>query len=164
MKTRLEPPLDSLDPTDWLMYCDLLQDAGAARRRWVFAQRVGQSLQVEPKLVLVLACAPASLDGHWLRVGRGWFIPARDTSINRYTSGHAWWARAWILRGLARYPYRKDSYGERDVEQLLACATGTPWDHPHPDFRALPAKAGLDAVRATFFRGHALRRMPTAWI
>jgi len=42
----------SLDPADWWMYCDRLQDAGAPAARWRWAKRVGDSLHAEPRLLL----------------------------------------------------------------------------------------------------------------
>jgi hypothetical protein len=160
---KLAPPLDSLDPLDWMMYCDLLQDAGVSRRRWSFAQRVARSLQASPKLVLVLACTPASLENHWLRVGRSWFVPVEGTSIEGYASGYAWWQPRWVRRGLRHYPYNQAAYGVRDESQLIELASGTPWEHPHPAFEQFRLRWGLEALKKTFFRGHGLHRLPAAW-
>lgn len=54
-KYPLNPERDgmlSLDPADWWMYCDRLQDAGAPAARWRWAKRVGDSLHAEPRLLL----------------------------------------------------------------------------------------------------------------
>lgn len=42
----------SADPTDWLMYCDMLQDAGAPQAKWGEAKRVAESLVSDPTLWL----------------------------------------------------------------------------------------------------------------
>ncbi len=163
MPTKLAPPWESLDPTDWFMYCDLLQDAGASSRRWTAARRVAESLQVQPDLVLVLRCGASALEGHWLRVGRTWFIPTDLTSIVHYRSGFTWWRHDWARRGLARYPYSREAYGTRDEKKLLAFASGTPWQHPHRSFADFTRIWGLNILKREFYRGHGLRRVPDAW-
>lgn len=55
----LPPQPDSLDPADWWMYCDLLQDAGARPALWRRAKRVGDSLKREPRLLLLGGTIPA---------------------------------------------------------------------------------------------------------
>jgi hypothetical protein len=160
MMSKLAPPLESLDPTDWRMYCDLLQDAGASERRWTFALRVADSLESNSDLVLVLRCGPSALERHWLRVGRGWFIPTQLTSISHYRSGFAWWRKEWVLSGMARYPYARDVYGDRDEAKLIHFASGTPWSHKHSAFAEFCRYWGPQMVRKQFFRGHGLLRKP----
>lgn len=51
-RKKYPSPPDTIDPTDWWMYCDLLQEAGAPTARWRWAKRVGDSLHAEPRLLL----------------------------------------------------------------------------------------------------------------
>lgn len=48
------PPDHSLDPADWFMYCDLLQDAGAGKTTWRRAQKIAESLRQSTDLLLVV--------------------------------------------------------------------------------------------------------------
>jgi len=164
MIARLAQPLHSFDPIDWFMYCDLLQDAGASSRRWTFARRVAESLQREPTLVLVLACPASSLQGHWLRVGRNWFVPTEATMIDKYSGGYAWWHRDWARRGLLRYPYLTENYGVRDDNRLLDFAQGTPEKHQHSQFETFRRLWSDKNLRSQFFRGHSLQRVPSVWL
>jgi len=164
MITKLAPPLDSLDPTDWRMYCDLLQDAGASPRRWAAARQVADSLAAGKDLVLVLRCGATALQGHWLRVGLTWFVPTQLTSIEHYRTGFAWWRRDWAARGMDRYPYSASVYGARDEAKLLDFASGTPWEHKHPGFAKFTRQWTLETLKRAYFHGHGLRRMPTDWM
>lgn len=51
-RKKYPSPPDTLDPTDWWMYCDMLQDMKAPAARWRWAKRVGDSLHAEPRLLL----------------------------------------------------------------------------------------------------------------
>jgi len=153
------PPEHSLDPTDWRTYCDLLQDADAPRDLWRRAGRIADSLARDPKLVLINHCPAEHLAGHWLRVGRTWFIGAPLTVIE--TSQLAWWRPEWVRAGFASYPTRDP---KRNIDDLLALNYGTPWELPHPRFDALRAAGRQVALVAAFFDTHGLDDIPPEYL
>lgn len=80
------PPCHSLDPADWFMHCDLLQDAGACATAWRRSLRVAQSLRADPHLYL-------------LGVYGGRAHPTFDRPSNFSSIFYSWvrpeWVRAW---------------------------------------------------------------------
>jgi hypothetical protein len=158
MGSRLEPPLNSLEPLDWFMYCDMLQDEGSSLRRAREARRIGESLQRGKSLVLTLHCPEQQLRGHWLQVGRTWFIPVSGTLVS-YCNDMQWWRPEWIRAGFARYPSR----GRKDPEGMLLYASGTPFEHGYADFPDALVKFA-DRITPRFFETHGRLRIPRAWV
>lgn len=154
---RIAAPLHSLEPLDWLMYCDLLLDAGGSPRRAAAARRVGASLEKGKALVFVLHCPADQLAGHWLQVGRAWFIPVNGTRVS-YCKDFQWWRPEWIRAGFARYPNEQ----RIDQEGMLRYASGTPTASDYADFPAALAKFGEKVIRR-FFETHGRVRLPRAW-
>jgi hypothetical protein len=155
---RIEAPRHSLEPLDWLMYCDLLLDSGGSPRRAGAARRIGASLEKSKALVLVLHCPQQQLRGHWLQVGRMWFIPVNGTQVS-YCNDFQWWRPEWIRSGFARYPHED----RIDPEGMLLYASGTPFEHGYADFPAAVAKFG-QKVALRFFETHGRVRVPRAWV
>jgi hypothetical protein len=155
---RIEAPLHSLEPIDWLMYCDLLQDGGGSPRRAREARRIGESLQRGKALVLVLHCPEQQLKGHWLQVGRTWFIPVSGTLVS-YCNDMQWWRPEWIRSGFARYRHKDRT----DPEGMIRYASGTPFEHDYADFSSTVGKFG-HRVTQRFFETHGRVRLPRAWV
>ncbi len=153
-----EAPRYSLDPTDWRMYCDLLQDADAPSEEWQKARRIAESLEGEPNLILINYCAAEHLANHYLRVGETWFIGGTLTRIHVYPV--VWWRPAWVLDGFERYP---TSDPDRTVGELIALNLGTPWHLPHPLFEEFRARDGFEAILANFFDTHGHVEMPAEY-
>ncbi len=156
--TRIEAPTHSLEPIDWFMYCDLLQDLGGSQRRARQARRIGESLEEGTDLVLTLHCPEQQLAGHWLQVGRTWFIPVGGTLVH-YCNDMQWWRAAWIRDGFARYP----NADRNEPEAMIRYASGKPTQHGYKDFPQLLEKFGA-RVTQRFFETHARVRMPRAWL
>lgn len=156
------PPVHSLDPVDWRMYCDLLQDADRPAGEWGWARRVADSLDCGPGLTLVLLCPSAFLEQHWLRVGKTWFIPVEGTYLDR-KEHFLWWRPEWVREGFDRYPVDRKSYPPREPEKMIAFASGTPWSHPHPEFDRLVQRQMI-RLRRRFFATHGLVEQPRAWL
>jgi len=154
---KLRAPTHSLDPADWSMFSDLLQDAGEPEKKW--ARRIAESLAVGPKLVLINYCPARPLQHHWLRVGRTWFIGADGTFIegNRLV----WWREAWVRQGFARYP---SDDPDRKVDELIALNLGLPWDLPHPRFDLLKQAKRYARLRPAFFDAHAQAEIPARYL
>jgi hypothetical protein len=110
------------------MYADLLLEADAPERQWRRAQRIGRSLQGEPRLVLVARCEAVHLKGHQLRVGETYFVPVPGTFLETYEL--TWWRLERVRAGFGRYPseLRRGQYSE---EKLLAWAYRTPPEFEH---------------------------------
>lgn len=156
-------PVHSLDPTDWRMYCDLLQDADAPESEWDRARRIAESLAQDARMVLVSYCPPSPLDGHWLRVGTTWFIGAEKTHIEK--NRLVWWRAEWVREGFARYPYNSEIYPHRDEEHLLKMNTGTPQNMPHPRWHLLlKRKRATAKATAAFFEGHSHHELPEEYL
>jgi hypothetical protein len=168
----LPPPLDagdperlSLDATDWRMYRDRLQDAGAPENEWQRASNIAASLAQDVKLVVVSYCPARSLKSaqhgnHWLRIGKTWFIGADGTCIegNRLV----WWRRDWVWDGFARYP---SADPHRDEGKLTELNYGTPWDMPHPRWSLVRArKRFYKTVIGRFFDGHGAAEIPAEYL
>jgi len=156
-KPTIPPPRKNLDPTEWRMYCDLLQDADAPQEEWQRAGRIAEGLQRDPKLVLVNYCPADPLGGtqsnHHLRVGFTWFIGAELTVIE--SNQLVWWRLEWVRAGFERYP---STDRDRDVEKLIGWNYGTPWELSHPRFHLLQKKRRQ--LVAKFFDGHAFAELP----
>ena len=67
---KLHEPTHSLDPVDWSMFSDLLQDAGEPEAKWPAPRRLAESLAQDPKLVLINYCPARPLHNHWLLASR----------------------------------------------------------------------------------------------
>ncbi len=156
---KLLAPNRSLDPAEWSMYCDLLQDAGEPEEKWTRARHIAESLAVDPKLVLINYCPARPLEGHWLRVGRTWFIGADGTFIEN--NRLVWWRAAWVRAGFERYPSRDP---DRDVSRLIGLNHGVPWDLPHPRFELVKTARRYSRLRQAFFDAHALTEIPTRYL
>jgi hypothetical protein len=157
---RADPDRPSLDATDWRMYCDLLQDAGAPQDEWQRADRIANSLAVDSKLVLINFCPPGPLNNHWLRVGHTWFIGAEATMID--ANRLVWWRPAWVRDGFERYPSNDP---DRNEARLIALNYGTPWNLPHPRLHCVQGKPSIYAEFITaFFDGHALAEIPQEYL
>lgn len=96
------PPIHSEDPTDWFMYSDILQDAGASRPLWKSALRTAQSLQRSSGLYLL-----------WFQYGNpvGWEFPYSRQRCS--TVSYAWFPEWWLddqcdISG--RYRFRDNSW------------------------------------------------------
>lgn len=101
---------DSLDPADWWMYCDLLQEANAPPARWRWAKRVGDSLHTEPRLLLY------TVNGYYLPrvVSHARFACVeRHGVIERVRSGTSYpvWVKPAHIH-LLRWFERKDTNDE----------------------------------------------------
>jgi hypothetical protein len=129
MKRDLSAPLHSLDPADWWMYSDLLQESGAEPFLYERARRIGDSLSKDVKLTLVLTCSVQGLERHWLRVAKTWFIPVNGTHLPSYKQAR-WFRPEWISAGFKRYPYDKRSFSRRSSRSMIRFASGTPWSQP----------------------------------
>lgn len=155
----LPAPTHSLDPADWFMYCDLLQDANAPEETWGRARRIAESLSRDPKLVLINYCPEEPLRNHWLRVGQTWFIGAAGTLIE--TNRLVWWRVEWARQGFERYPSRQPS---RDIPALIALNYGLPWDLPHPRFHLLREAKTYPELEPLFWDAHALSEIPAEYL
>lgn len=89
------PPCHSLDPADWFMYCDLLQDAGACATAWRRALRVAQSLRDDPRLYLL---------GVYGARARPAFDRPREFLSIFYSWVRPEWVRSWLPRHSPRDP------------------------------------------------------------
>jgi hypothetical protein len=152
MTRKLRPPLDSVEPVDWAMYADLLDDTGQAVQA-AFARRVAEGLIHDPMRVLVgRVSEEGSLKGNPRRCGRQFFVTGPVTVLKNYCP--RWWTAARVRAGLRHWvPDCK----EADHEKILSQAHGVPTALPRrPDFfRKEPA-----LVRAFFrslARGHPRR-------
>jgi hypothetical protein len=158
-RERLQAPTHSLDPADWWMYSDLLQDQGAVEEG-LRARRVGNSLKRVQSLVLAFYCPPENLVGHWLRIGKTWFIPVAGTYVS-YIKDFRWWKADWVRAGFRRYPNAHQS--ARDVPNMVRYARGTPCKHGYKDFPALKKKF-REQVVLRFFETHGMARQPKEWL
>jgi hypothetical protein len=156
----LPQPAHSVEPTDWRMYCDLLQDAGAPEEEWRRAGRIADSLAGDVRLVLIAACAAEHLGNHYLRVGKDWFIGADGTYLDNYDP-LVWWRETWVRAGFRRYP---TTARKRPVKRLIALNLGTPWQLAHPRFEFLRERPQHAALVAAFFDAHALPEIPAGYL
>lgn len=156
----LAQPTHSLDPTEWRMYCDLLQDAAAPEAEWQRARRIADSLAADVRLVLIAHCPAVHLDGHYLRVGKDWFIGADGTYLDNYDP-LVWWREAWVRAGFERYPTTSRARRPKD---LIALNHGTPWHLAHPRFEWLRDRTKQAAFVAAFFAAHALIDIPDEYL
>jgi hypothetical protein len=158
---RLHAPTHSLDPADWWIYSDLLQDHGAPAEEAARARRVGNSLKHGKSLVLAFLCPEENLAGHWLRIGRTWFIPVAGTYV-RYITDFRWFRSAWVRGGFERYPCENPA-DRRDEGKMIRYASGTPFRHRYKDFKAL-RKRFEEQVTLRFFETHGLSAQPAEWL
>jgi len=156
--TRLDAPTHSLDPVDWLMYYDLVQDECDSRRRVEQARRIVASHARAADLVLALHCPEQQLAGHWLQVGKTWFIPVLGTLVV-YCNDLQWWRPEWVRAGFRRYPHKD----RKDPAAMIRYASGSPTRHDYKDFPQLLEKFGA-LVTQRFFETHGRVRLPRAWV
>jgi hypothetical protein len=156
--TRLEPPLHSLEPRDWFAYSNLLQGQVNSTFQMFQARQIGESLQRDRMLVLVLHCPEDKLAGHWLQVGRTWFIPVSGTLVS-YCNDMQWWRPEWVRAGFAHYPHEDRT----DPEGMIRYASGTPFQHDWIDFPGALEKFGVQ-VTLRFFETHRRDDIPQEWI
>jgi hypothetical protein len=159
MKRDLSAPLDSLDPADWWMYSDLLQESEAVPFLAERARRIGDSLAKGVNLVLVLYCQERGLENHWLRVARTWFIPVKGTYLTSYKQAR-WFRPEWVRAGFKRYPYDKSLYSRRDSTRMIRFASGTPWSEP---CKADVLELYGPQLIGWFFWAHAQPMLPATW-
>jgi hypothetical protein len=158
----LSAPLHSVDPADWWMYSDLLQEAGAIPFLAERARRIGDSLARAPNLVLVLYCPERGLENHWLRVARSWFIPVSGTILPQSSAKDLprWFRPEWVRAGFKRYPHDTRRYGRRGPSRMIRFASGTPWSKTcKADVRAIYG----EQVVGWFFYAHSRTELPEAW-
>jgi hypothetical protein len=141
------------------MYSDLLQDQGTTEEG-LRARRVGDSLKRVKSLVLAFFCPPENLVGHWLRIGKTWFIPVAGTFVS-YIKDFRWWKADWVRAGFMRYPSNGDP--ERNISKMVRYARGTPFQHGYKDFPALKKKF-RDQVVVRFFETQGMARQPKEWL
>src|SRR5262249_37780742 len=105
MTGKLNPPLDSVEPVDWAMYADLLNEAGHDARA-AFPRRVAEALQGRPTRVLVGCVSDEkSLQDNPRRCGRLSFVTGPLTVLRNYRP--CWWTVERVRAGLRRWSGRR---------------------------------------------------------
>lgn len=141
---QIPPPYSSEEPADWFMYCDMLQDAGCSRYVWQRALRIAQSLQEDPRLVL-LNCAKSVT-----RRVSYWHCQEQGRSLLRR---YVWCRQDWL----------------EDIDPIRGCKSLCENQLPFTCSFYQPTKevAGFLAkyihiprARLQFFYTHSLRRLP----
>jgi hypothetical protein len=123
------------------------------------ARRIGDSLARDVNLTLVLHCPAQSLERHWLRVGRTWFIPVQGTHLESYGAAR-WFRPEWVRSGFRRYPYHRDTYSRRAPKRMVEFASGTPWSRSCK--RNLLDMYGPGLI-GWFFFAHSRPEVPPPW-
>lgn len=140
-------PLQSLDPTDWFMYCDMMQDRGAEEEVWRDALLVAESLQSHgPELILVYE--HSQVFGRFFRrkvVRMAWLTDRPETlSLT--------WARTeWAGKLSAPMP------------DFAPAHYGTPWSAPETfvgRWLAAQSEATRESLLFKFWLTHSMREWP----
>jgi hypothetical protein len=133
--------LNSLDPADWFMHCDILQDMGAGRALWRSSRRVAESLREDPNLIILAYARPYIISCVWNLID----------GLSSFGHGpFAWFKPSWPeVRSLLA---AEESFSPARFDERVARWTGTPFD---ARFDFLLQRTKRKKVLRSFFYAHA---------